>query len=124
MQGALQAADDALAADSENTDAKLRRAELLVDIGFRAVTAEVEAGNAEPINELAKNSETINEGLKLADEILTASPFHPQAEFVRGKAYLARGDVPKGIEGFRAAAESAFKSASISTSSIESRAAV
>ncbi len=105
IEGALQAADDALAADSENTDAKLRRAELLVDIGFREATAAAESVAAEPVNELAKKSESINEGLKLADEILTASPFHPQAEFVRGKAYLARGDVAKGIEGFRAAAE-------------------
>ncbi|MGY8804265.1 MAG: tetratricopeptide repeat protein, partial [bacterium] len=105
IEGALLAADDALAADPENTDAKLRRAEILVDIGFREASAAAESVDAEPINELTKKSENINEGLKLADEILTASPFHPQAEFVRGKAYLARGDVAKGIEGFRAAAE-------------------
>lgn len=105
VAGALEAADKALAADPENVDAKLRRAELLVDTGFREASEQANATPGTSSVDLANESAKINEGLALVDSILATTPFHPQAEFVRGKAYLARGDAAKGIEGFRAAAE-------------------
>jgi len=105
LEGALAAADSAIAADSENVDAKLRRAELLVDIGFRAAGVEAAKTPEDNLIELANANEQIREGLETVEAILAVTPFHPQAEFVRGKAYLAKGDPDKGIDGFRKAAE-------------------
>ena len=105
VEGALEAAVAALAADPDNVDAKLRRAELLVDIGFREANEEAQGDPTRTSDEIAKESENIIAGLALVDDILASTPFHPQAEFVRGKAYLAQGNAAKGIEGFRAAAQ-------------------
>ncbi|MBW2292539.1 MAG: tetratricopeptide repeat protein [Deltaproteobacteria bacterium] len=105
LDGALAAAEKALEVDPESADTKLRRAELLVDLGFREASA---AASETPEDDLAAKSEAnpkIREGLRIVDEILVETPFQPQAEFVRGKANLAKGDSQKGIEAFRAAAE-------------------
>ena len=105
LEGALEAAEKALAADSESPDARLRRAEILVDMGFREASAEAKTTPDEDLATLSEANPKIREGLGVVEEILAATPFQPQAEFVRGKAYLAKGDSDKGIEAFRAAAE-------------------
>lgn len=104
LDEALAAADEALAVAPENVDARLRRAEILVDIGFRAASAASERGEG-TLADLSEVSEEITEGLGIVEAILAETPFQPQAEFVRGKAYLAKGNSEMGIEAFRAAAE-------------------
>ncbi len=105
LEEALAAAEAALVAAPENVDARLRRAEIIVDLGFRLATAESAGDSGKTLAELAEQSPQITEGLQIVESILSETPFHPQAEFVRGKAYLARGNAEKGIEAFRATAE-------------------
>ncbi|MDP6981331.1 MAG: tetratricopeptide repeat protein, partial [Myxococcota bacterium] len=104
LEEALAAADSALAIAPDNVEARLRRAEILVDVGFRAASAESASGGG-TLAELSDNSPEITEGLQIVEAILAETPFHPQAEFVRGKAYLAKADSQKGIEAFGAAVE-------------------
>lgn len=104
LEDALEAADSALAVAPDNTDARLRRAEILVDLGFHAANAEAIQRGTE-LSVLAADEPQIREGLEIVEAILAETPFQPQAEFVRGKAYLARGDRERGIESFRAASE-------------------
>lgn len=105
LEGALAAVGDALEADPENVDGRLRRAEILIDLGFREANVESQKTPEDDFAALSDTNPKIREGLLIVEEILAETPFQPQAEFVRGKAYLASGDSDKGIEAFRAAAE-------------------
>ncbi|MCP5040296.1 MAG: tetratricopeptide repeat protein [bacterium] len=105
LEGALAAAGKALEVDPGNTDARLRRAEILVDVGFQESSASASQDPQVTLASASRANPKIDEGLKIVEEILAETPFQPQAEFVRGKAYLAKGDPEKGIEAFRAATE-------------------
>ncbi|MFT5441086.1 MAG: tetratricopeptide (TPR) repeat protein [Myxococcota bacterium] len=105
LEGALEAAELARAADPENVDAQLRRAEILIDMGFRESTEEYKSKPDASLSAIAQSNAKIAEGLALVEVILADAPFHPQGEFVRARAYLAKGDSDAGIAGFRAAAE-------------------
>lgn len=76
LQGALDAARAARAADPENRQAKLREAELMVDIGFRE-----------------GSPENITAGRAIVDEVLAAAPDNPEAHFVKAKIELAERDL-------------------------------
>ena len=105
LSGALEAADKALEVDPANVDARLRRAEILVDVGFREASKEVSEDPAKVLADVSETNPKIREGLEIVGSILAETPFQPQAEFVRGKALLSRGKPEEGIEAFRAAAE-------------------
>lgn len=73
-EAALEAAEAALAVDPEHRGARLRKAELLVDLGYRS-----------------KDPERIAVGRSIVDAILAARSDDPQALFVRAKIELAEG---------------------------------
>jgi tetratricopeptide (TPR) repeat protein len=75
LEGALEAAQTAVAIDAENLTASMRVAELQVDLGFRD-----------------SDRDAIDEGRKIVDRVIEESPTHPEANFVRGKIALAEGD--------------------------------
>jgi tetratricopeptide (TPR) repeat protein len=107
LEEALEAAGLALVADPDHVNAKLRRAEILVDLGYREASAEAKkTPNEDNRAALAEVNPKILEGLSVVEAVLAETPFQPQAEFVRGKAYLAKGETQKGIDAFRAAVES------------------
>lgn len=72
LPGALEAARKAVAAEPENKTARLREAEIRVDIGFHE-----------------KDQSEIDIGRKIVDDILAAEPSNPEANFVRAKIQLA-----------------------------------
>lgn len=73
LEGALSAVNQALELDPENEDAQLRKAELLVDIGFKGQDAAMVA-----------------EGQALIDAMLETNPTHAGALVVRAKVQLAQ----------------------------------
>ena len=75
LDGALEAALKAVTAEPENKTARLREAELRVDIGYRD-----------------KQQEGVDEARRIVDEILEAEPSSPEANFVRAKIQLADDD--------------------------------
>jgi tetratricopeptide (TPR) repeat protein len=75
VQGALEAARAAVALDPESKPARLRVAELLVDIGYRD-----------------QDEESIRKGREIVDEILDKDVDSPEAHFVRAKIEIADGD--------------------------------
>lgn len=74
LPGALEAAEQALAVDAENKPARLRKAELLIDIGLRE-------------GDQAK----LAQGRAIVDAVLAQDPGSAEAQFVRGKIELAEG---------------------------------
>ncbi|MGY8737966.1 MAG: tetratricopeptide repeat protein, partial [bacterium] len=76
--GALEAAVAAVAvaSDDQNENAKLREAELRVDVGFR---------DGSP--------EQIQQGLEIVDAVLASRPDSPEANFVKAKVELAEKDL-------------------------------
>ena len=86
FQGALEAAESALALDPGSLAARLRRAELLVDIGYRE-----------------KSDDKIAEGRQIAEQVLAENPTIPEALFVRAKIDLATGDPEAAVDTLRAA---------------------
>ncbi len=80
LPGALAAIEKALALEPEHEGAILRKAELLVDMGFR--------------NE---NDEGIAEGQALVDAILEANPAHPSALVVGAKIHLAQANPQEAV---------------------------
>ena len=102
IEGALAAADDAIKVDPEAVPGRLRKAEILIDMGFRDVQQKISEGqtDANPADD-----PRIAEGLKIVDAILAETAFQPQAQFVRGKALLAQGEMEPGVAALRAAAE-------------------
>lgn len=77
LDGALEAAVAAVAvaSDDQNENAKLREAELRVDVGFR---------DGSP--------EQIQQGREIVDAILASRPDSPEANFVKAKIELAEND--------------------------------
>jgi tetratricopeptide (TPR) repeat protein len=84
LAGALAAAEQAIKVAPENELAKLRRAEVLVDIGAQkndsAVLAQAEA---------------------VVNAILAKNEDHPEANFVKGKLALTRRDYPTALAALR-----------------------
>ena len=84
VMGALEAAEKAIEVAPEDATAKLRKAELLVDLGMR---------------EGAK--ERIAEGRAIVDAVLAKSPDLPEANFVSAKLDLADGKVDGAVASLR-----------------------
>ena len=75
LPGALAAARKAVEIDPENRGAKLREAELLVDMGFRD-----------------KDGGAMDEGRAIVSAILEKEPDSPEANFVKAKIALTESD--------------------------------
>jgi tetratricopeptide (TPR) repeat protein len=88
LQGALDAVNSALKVAPDNTQARLRKAELLLDLGYR---------NA--------NKEQIAEARSIVDAILIKSANSPEGLFVKAKMDLAEGHLPDAAAGLRRAVE-------------------
>ena len=86
LDGALEAAEAALAIDPEDQQAQLRKAELLIDLGYR---------RDEP--------QRIDEGKAIVDRILEGEPSNPDALFVLGKVQLAMEDPDAAAKSLRSA---------------------
>ena len=84
--GALEAVEKALEIDPENQAAQLRKAELLVDTGYRD-----------------KNEESISAGQAIVDEVLGTNPSNPEALFVRAKIEMAQLDPKAAAQTLRSA---------------------
>ena len=85
LDGALKAADAAITLDPSDQKARLRKAELLVDIGFRE-----------------QKQEVIQEGRAIVLQVLAEEPTSPDALFVQAKIQLAEGDRSGAISSLRA----------------------
>jgi len=88
-EGALEYAEKAIAADPTHVPARLRKAEILVDMGVRAN------------NDQAK----LAEGRAIIDQVLAENPNSPDGEFVLAKYQIATGNIDAGIEALRSALE-------------------
>jgi tetratricopeptide (TPR) repeat protein len=88
LAGALEAAEQALAVDPENVLARLRRAEVLIDLGLR------EGDDAK-----------IAIGKGVVDAVLAAEPARPEGLFVAAKVDLARQRFPEAIASLRRAVD-------------------
>jgi len=86
VEGALEAVDRALEVDPENTAARLRKAELLVDAGYRA-----------------KDDEQISVGREIVDAVLSDEPSNPQGLFVSAKIQMAELDPRAAAQTLRSA---------------------
>ena len=84
LHGALEAAEQALAVDAESRPARLRKAELLVDIG---------------IHESAR--ESLAQGRAIVDAILATDPGSAEANFVRAKLDIAEGKPAEAVAALR-----------------------
>jgi tetratricopeptide (TPR) repeat protein len=88
LQGALEAAEAALGVEPENTRALLRKAELLIDLGFQA-----------------KDQAQIGEGRAIVEGVLAKESTNPDALFVQGKAELAVSNSEEAVRALRAATD-------------------
>ncbi len=88
VDGAIAAAEQAIAVDPESKPAKLRKAELLVDRGYRE-----------------SDSLTIAEGRSIVDAVLATEPSNASALFVRAKIQLAEGEPEAAKASLRSAIE-------------------
>jgi tetratricopeptide (TPR) repeat protein len=86
LAGALEAADAALEVDAESLPARLRRAELLLDIGYRE-----------------QDKQQIAIGRSIVEAVLSKDPATPEALFVRAKVELADGSPEKAVIDLRRA---------------------
>ena len=84
LEAALEAANQAVAADPESSLAKLRKAELLVDLGLRQ-----------------GNDEQLVEATAIVDAIMAEDPSSSEALFVLSKTKIAQGDHLGAIENLR-----------------------
>jgi tetratricopeptide (TPR) repeat protein len=87
--GALRAAEDAVRVAPDNQQAKLRKAEVLVEMGY---------GEEDP--------EKIAEGRRIAEEVLAAEPSNAGAMFVKAKIEMAEKDLDAAIATLRSAIDS------------------
>jgi len=111
VEGALAAAEKALAIDPEMVSAKLRIAEILVDTGYRSGDdAQVARGRAMVEAVLANNDpdanalmvmskidlaeQNIDQAIENLRAALELKPDNPQAHFVLGSALSVRGEGP------------------------------
>ena len=88
LPGALQAAEDAIQRNPESRTAKLRKAELLLDMGYRE-----------------GSKEKIAEGRSIADAVLAKEPGNPDALFVKAKIDLAESRNEDAVTALRRALE-------------------
>jgi len=88
LQGALAAADSALEVDPESLPARLRRAELLLDIGYRE-----------------QDKARIAQGRSIVEAVLSKDPSTPEALFVKAKVELAEGNPAQAVGDLRRAAD-------------------
>jgi tetratricopeptide (TPR) repeat protein len=86
LEGALQATDDALKSAPEDVAARLRRAELLVDIGFRS-------------NDQTK----LAEGRAIVTKVLAGDKTSPEGLFVQAKIDLAENQLDTAVNALRGA---------------------
>jgi tetratricopeptide (TPR) repeat protein len=86
LEGALEAAESALKVAPDDPQARLRKAELLVDMGYRE-----------------KDDVKIAEGRSIVDAMLAQEPSDPSALFVRAKIELAEGDTESAKTALRSA---------------------
>ncbi len=86
IKGALEAAESAVAIDPTHIPSRLRKAELLVDIGYRE-----------------QNEQQAADGRQIVEQVLEERPNSPEALFVRAKIELAAGDHLAAIESLRVA---------------------
>jgi tetratricopeptide (TPR) repeat protein len=84
LNGALEAAEKAIGVEPDNDLAKLRRAEVLVDIGARK-----------------SDSAVLAQANAVVDAILAKNENHPEANFVKGKLELARNNLPAALSALR-----------------------
>lgn len=85
LEGALAATEAALDADPTHARSKLRKAEILIEMGFKEDEAK------------------LDEAEVLIDQVIEADPENSNALFVRAKLQIARGDLATGSETLRAA---------------------
>jgi tetratricopeptide (TPR) repeat protein len=88
LEGALAAAEDALKAAPDDLAARLRRAELLVDIGYRS-----------------QDKVKIAEGRAAVTKVLAGDAANPEALFVQSKIELAEGNPESAVTSLRRAIE-------------------
>ncbi len=86
LDGALSAAEQALEVDPQNGQARLRKAELMVDMGFRR-----------------GEKERISQARAIVDAVLSKDPSNPEALFVKGKLDVAEGRIEDAVNGLRRA---------------------
>jgi tetratricopeptide (TPR) repeat protein len=86
LPGALQAAEDALKVAPEDLAARLRKAELLVDIGFRQ-----------------GDKDGVAKGREIVDQVLSGDAANPEALFVKAKIDLAESQPEAAVTALRRA---------------------
>jgi len=86
--GALAAAEEALKAKPDDTRAQLRKAELLLDLGYRE-----------------GDKDKVAEGRTIADAVLASDPNSAEAMFVKSKIDLAEGRYDQAATSLRRAIE-------------------
>ncbi len=89
LDKALEAAEKALQLDPESEEAQLRKAELLVDIGFRE-----------------RDTTRIGEGRGLVEALLQKNPSHPGALVVKAKIEIAEGKPKEAVAALHSALDS------------------
>jgi tetratricopeptide (TPR) repeat protein len=85
-QGALEAAQKAVDVEPDNREARLRKAEVLVEIGYRQ-----------------KDDARVAEGRQVVDSVLQEEPTNPAALFVKAKIDLAEKRNEDAVTALRAA---------------------
>ena len=86
MQGALEAAEQALEVDPQSTPARLRKAELLIDMGVKQAAPD-----------------QLAQGRAIVDAVLAQDPRSAEGLFVRGKVELAEGRPGEAVASLRRA---------------------
>lgn len=88
LAGALAATESALEKSAESRTAKLRKAELLLDMGYRE-----------------GSKEKIAAGRSITDAVLAKEPANPDALFVKSKIDMAEGRIDDAVTALRRAME-------------------
>jgi tetratricopeptide (TPR) repeat protein len=88
LEGALEAAEAALGASPEDQSAKLRKAELLVDIGYRS-----------------DDESRVAQGRAIVNAVLAREEANPEALFVKAKIDLAEHELESAATSLRRAIE-------------------
>jgi tetratricopeptide (TPR) repeat protein len=84
LDGALEAAEAALSVDPDDLQARLRKAELLIDMGYRQ-----------------QSEQQLSGGRAIVDAVLAEEPDNPEGNFVKAKLDLADGRVDEVVAALR-----------------------